>query len=145
MNANTTLNVLIVDDDELVRTALLQALISAGHNVRSVDGGLAALSEIDGQIPDLLLSDLNMPGLSGFELLATVRRRYPGIYVIAMSGSHFPDGVPTGVLADEFHEKKHGAGPLVQRVADLVRQGQSYNTRVRRRPANPRRPDSAAL
>jgi CheY-like chemotaxis protein len=109
--SDTTLRVLIVDDDALVRTALLQALIYAGYNVKSVDGGLAALAEIDREIPDLLLSDLNMPELSGLELLAEVRHRYPGIHVIAMSEAHFGESVPPGVFADTFYEKSRGVGP----------------------------------
>jgi CheY-like chemotaxis protein len=96
------LRVLIVDDDALLRMSLLHTLTHAGHKVRSADSGLAALAEIGREIPDLLLSDLNMPGLSGFELLSVVRRRFPAIQVIAMSGAFFGDGVPPGVFADAF-------------------------------------------
>src|ERR1035437_9672830 len=92
--SNTILNVLVVDVDALLRMSVLQTLTRAGYNVRSVDGGHAALSEIDRETPDLLLSDLNMPGLSGFELLSVVRRRFPAIQVIAMSEAYFGDALP---------------------------------------------------
>lgn len=125
MNPETRLRILIVDDDDLLRMSLLQALTLAGYDARSVDGGHAALSEIDRETPDLLLSDLNMPGLSGFELLSVVRRRFPAVNVIAMSGAYFGDGVPPGVLADAFYEKGRGVDSLMRMVADVAGCGQS--------------------
>ena len=134
--SDTSLNVLIVDDDALLRMSLLQMLTYAGYKVRSVDGGHAALSEIDRETPDLLLSDLNMPGLSGFELLAVVRRRFPDIQVIAMSGAYFGDSVPPGVFADAFYEKGRGVGSLMQMVADVAGCGRSLDTPDNRHPAD---------
>jgi CheY-like chemotaxis protein len=63
-----------------------------------------------------LLSDLNMPGMSGFELLSVVRRRIPRIYVIATSGAFSGEGVPHGIAADAFHEKATGLESLFQLV-----------------------------
>jgi CheY-like chemotaxis protein len=130
------LTVLIVDDDTFVRTFLRHAFTSAGYEVRSADSGVAALSEIDRQIPDILLSDLNMPGMSGFELLAEVRHRFPAIHLIAMSGAYFGDGVPAGVCADVFHEKARGVGPLLQLVADFVSGGEFTDKSNRQQNAN---------
>ncbi len=118
------LTVLIVDDDTLLQTFLGQVFTCAGYAVRCADSGAAALSEIDREMPDFLLSDLNMPGLSGFELLVEVRHRYPAIHVVAMSGTYFGDGVPAGVCADVFHEKAKGVDPLLQMVADLAGRGE---------------------
>lgn len=130
------LSVLIVDDDASLRISLCQTLTHAGYDVRSVDGGSAALSEIDRQTPDLLLSDLQMPGLSGFELLSVVRRRFPDIQVIAMSGTRFGDSVPPGVFADAFYEKGRGVACLMQMVADIARWHRSVDTQNRQRPAD---------
>ena len=58
--------------------------------------GLSALIEIREEVPDILLSDLNMPAMSGFELLSVVRRRFPAIYVIAMSGMFTESPDPSG-------------------------------------------------
>jgi CheY-like chemotaxis protein len=127
--------VLIVDDDALLRMSLLQTLTHAGYKVRSADGGHAALSEIDRETPDLLLSDLNMPGLSGFELLSIVRRRFPAIQVIAMSGAYFGDSVPTGVFADAFYEKGRGVRSLMEIVADVAGCDRPLNTSNSRHPA----------
>jgi DNA-binding NtrC family response regulator len=117
---STTPTVLIVDDDELLRVSLSQILGCSGYSVRSADGAIAALSEIGQDIPHILLSDLNMPGLSGFELLSIVRRRFPGIHVIAMSGAYSGDGVPPGVAADAFYEKGRGVRALMQIVDGIA-------------------------
>ena len=130
------MTVLIVDDDMFLQTFLGRAFIRAGYEVRSADDGAAALSEIDRQIPDILLSDLNMPGMSGFELLAEVRHRFPAIHVIAMSGAHFGDGVPAGVCADKFHEKARGVVPLLELVADFASVGEFPDKSNSRQPAN---------
>jgi DNA-binding NtrC family response regulator len=134
--SDTSLNVLVVDDDALIRMSLLQTLTHAGYNVRSVDGGYAALSEINRETPDLLLSDLNMPGLSGFELLSVVRQRFPAIQVIAMSGAYYGDNVPPGVFADAFYEKGRGVGSLMQMVADVAGCGRSLHTPDIRHPTD---------
>lgn len=130
MMSNTSLNVLIVDDNTLLRMSLLQTLTVAGYKVRSVDGGHAALAEIGREAPDLLLSDLNMPGLSGFELLSVVRRRFPAIQVIAMSGSYFGDDVPAGVFADAFYEKSRGIRSLMQIMTEVAGYGRSLDTLI---------------
>jgi CheY-like chemotaxis protein len=77
---------LIVDDEVSIRTSLSLIFTGSGHSVRSSADGFSALFEIRQELPDIILSDLNMPGMSGFELLSVVRRRFPAIQVIAMSG-----------------------------------------------------------
>ena len=89
-------SILIVEDEESVRTSLAMVLSALGHRVRSASDGLTALIEMRQEIPDILLSDLNMPGMSGFELLSVVRRRFPAVRVIAMSGAFSGDQVPSG-------------------------------------------------
>lgn len=74
---------LIVDDDLQVRTLLSVILTKSGHRVCSAEDGFSALAEMRKEIPDIILSDLNMPGMSGFELLSVVRRRFPAIRVVA--------------------------------------------------------------
>lgn len=90
------ISILIVEDEESVRTSLAMVLSALGHRVRSASDGLAALIEMRQEAPDILLSDLNMPGMSGFELLSVVRRRFPAVRVIAMSGAFSGDGFLRG-------------------------------------------------
>jgi CheY-like chemotaxis protein len=87
-----------------------------GHSVRSAEDGFSALVEIRQEIPDVVLSDLNMPGMSGFEFLSVVRRRFPGIHVIAMGGAGCGDAVQPRVATDAFYEKATSLGSLLQIV-----------------------------
>jgi len=68
---------LIVHDEPSTRMLLSHIFTELGHSVRSAEDGFSALFEIRQEIPDVILSDLNMPGISGFEFLSVVRRRFP--------------------------------------------------------------------
>jgi CheY-like chemotaxis protein len=107
---------LIVDDEPSTRMLLSHIFTELGHSVRSAEDGFSALFEIRQEVPDVILSDLNMPGMSGFEFLSVVRRRFPEIHVIAMSGAFSGDGVQPGVAADAFYEKATSLGSLLQIV-----------------------------
>lgn len=106
--------ILIVDDEPSIRRLLEEALSRSGYCVQSCAGGLSALSTIPQEIPDVLLSDLNMPGISGFELLAVVRQRFPEIKLVAMSGAYSGSSIPAGVVADAFYGKGSNLHALTQ-------------------------------
>jgi CheY-like chemotaxis protein len=101
-------NLLIVDDEPATRILLSQIFQQMGYEVRTANDGFSALEMIRSGEPDILLSDLNMPGMSGFELLSVVRRRLPSMYVIATSGAYSGVEVPRGIAADAFYEKATG-------------------------------------
>jgi DNA-binding NtrC family response regulator len=87
--------ILLCDDEESLCRSLGRILRAAGHEVVAVDGiaGQTLLQQ-PGQHFDLVLTDIRMPGVSGFEILATARSYAPGTPVIAMSGSaEIPDAV----------------------------------------------------
>jgi len=111
---NLKARMLIVDDEPATRSLLSQVFRGLGHQVRSAEDGFSALEQIRSEVPDVLLSDLNMPGMSGFELLSVVRRKVPGIYVIASSGAFSGTAVPQGVAADAFYPKATGLSGLFQ-------------------------------
>lgn len=110
-------HLLIVDDETDMRTLLGQIFSRLGYKVRVAEDGFRALEQLREQRPDILVSDLNMPHMSGFELLSVVRRRMPDIYVVAISGAFSGREVPTGIAADAFHEKSTG----VQNLLGLVK------------------------
>jgi len=116
--------ILIVDDDASVCLSMFYLLTEDGATVRMAENGLEALACIREQVPHVLLSDLKMPGMSGFELLAVVRCRFPQIHVIAMSGAFSGIGIPPGVTADAFYEK--GSNPrLLLKIVESMRQANS--------------------
>jgi CheY-like chemotaxis protein len=112
--SDTTARILIVDDDECIRTSMSLVLSEVGYHVSSAEDGFSALRKIRRESPEILLSDLNMPGMSGFELLSVVRRRFPAILVIAMSGAFCGNEVPSGVSADAFYQKGSRVSELLQ-------------------------------
>jgi CheY-like chemotaxis protein len=116
----TQTNLLIVDDDPSLRASLSQVFEQFGYEVRSAQDGFSALCEIRQRTPDILISDLNMPGMSGFELLSVVRRRFPVVQTVAMSGAFAGDGLQLGVAADAFYEKGAGLGYLIQIVKAMA-------------------------
>jgi CheY-like chemotaxis protein len=108
--------ILVVDDEPAIRFSLSQILISLGYEVRCAADGFSALIEFRQRVPHILLSDLDMPGMSGFELLSVVRRRFPSAHVIAMSGNVCGEAMPVGVAADAFHQKGSSLGSLLETV-----------------------------
>ena len=117
------IEILVVDDDATVRDSILMLLRSTGkYNVHIAVHGFDALLQLKRTVPSVMISDLNMPQMSGFELLSVVRRRFPKISVIAMSGAyHSADAVPGGVIADAFYRKgQSGAEALLHMVSELV-------------------------
>jgi CheY-like chemotaxis protein len=101
--------ILIVDDDVAVRTTLSLLLKASGYKVSTAANGLEALALLKIGIPAILLSDLEMPQMSGFELLALVREQFPRLPIVAMSGEYeTPEAIPTGAVADAFYAKGHG-------------------------------------
>ena len=110
----TKIKLLIVDDEPSIRSSMSAVLAELGYEVRSAEDGYSALREMCREIPEIVLSDLNMPGMSGFELLFEVRHRFPEIHTIAMSGSFSGDEVPSGVAADAFYQKGSSMGSLLR-------------------------------
>jgi CheY-like chemotaxis protein len=111
---DTGRRLLIVDDEPSVRMSLSCVLKEIGYCVRTAEDGLSALAEMRREVPDILLSDLNMPCMSGFELLSVVRRRFPAMKTIAMSGAFCGDEVPSGLVADGFYQKGSSMGCLLR-------------------------------
>jgi CheY-like chemotaxis protein len=107
-------NLLVVDDDAALRMSLSHIFAAFGHRVRCAADGFSALSELRVGVPDVILSDLNMPGMSGFEFLSVVRRRFPTVKVIAMSSAFAVDDIPLGVAADAFYQKGSNLASLLQ-------------------------------
>jgi two-component system response regulator MprA len=67
--------ILVVDDNPAMRELLVATLVEGGYAVRGVADGLAALAILDGWAPDLVVTDVRMPGLDGPGLLAAIRAR----------------------------------------------------------------------
>ena len=120
MPSPTKTQILVVEDDQSVRESVAMSLMAAGYDVVAVEDGFRALSQLKKNLPDLMLSDLDMPGMSGFELLSVVRRRFPQISTVAMSGAYVGDEVPFSVIADGFFAKGGQSKNLLRTIQRLL-------------------------
>ena len=78
--------ILIVDDEENFRHVLKEILEFAGHEVLEANSGAQALEVYSSFRAELVMTDINMPGKDGIEIIMELRRDYPEVKIIAMSG-----------------------------------------------------------
>jgi DNA-binding response OmpR family regulator len=115
--------ILVVDDEPAIRESMAMFLTAAGYDVSTAEHGFDALLQLRSVTPDIIISDLNMPQMSGFEFLSVVRRRFPEVPVVAVSGAYESgDRIPGGVIADAFYAKgQHHPEELLRIVDELIR------------------------
>lgn len=103
--------ILVIDDDARIRESLSRVLAQGGARVEaaeSAEGGLAVFQELS---PDLVISDIRMPGMDGLELLETLKERAPEVDIVLMTAF---DDLPTIARA-----MKEGAADLLVKPLDL--------------------------
>ena len=81
------MRILVVDDDEDLRSCIQEFLRRRGYHVDVAENGLEAVKQLEHQEPHLVISDIQMPGMNGVELLRTTRDRFPDVPVILMTGN----------------------------------------------------------
>jgi two-component system, OmpR family, phosphate regulon response regulator PhoB len=125
---STGRQVLVVDDDEGVRTAVTWALQADGFEVLAVDNGLAAMDVIESTLPALVVLDLSLPGLGGLDILRrlraiesrTGRSRLP-IIVLSGRDSETDRIVGLDLGADDYLVKPFSPGELAASARSLLR------------------------
>jgi DNA-binding response OmpR family regulator len=114
--------VLLIDDDELTRSVVRDVLERAGHEVREATDGLGGLRELYAARPDLVILDVRMPGLDGWETLARIREvsEVPVLMLTARETElERVRGLQSG--ADDYVVKPFGTQELAARVQALLR------------------------
>jgi signal transduction histidine kinase/ActR/RegA family two-component response regulator len=96
--------ILLVEDDPATRTGLVEALRQAGAEVTAVESAAAALGAFERRRPDVLLSDIGLPGTDGYELMRQVRR------LQAPHGVRTPAAALTAYAGDDSHRRALSAG-----------------------------------
>ena len=79
--------VLIIDDEPLVRETVSRMVAGEGRRVLQAAGGFEGIKIVDAEHVDVVLCDFHMPEISGPETVIALRRKSPGLKIIAMSGS----------------------------------------------------------
>jgi len=82
----TTADILVIEDDTIMREAIADWLRGAGYIVRTAEDGDAGLACVNGDPPALVVTDVHMLGTSGAMVITELKRRYPEIPIIAISG-----------------------------------------------------------
>lgn len=114
--------VLLVDDDPSIRNLLARYLEKEGFETLQAEDGIDALVKLRDTLPKVIVTDLQMPRMSGWEFINVVRRRFPAIPIVALSGS-IPREFPVEVKPDRWFEKSMKRFPdLVQVISDLAQE-----------------------
>lgn len=114
-------SILLVDDEPNIRLVLGAILEREGFAVSTAEDGFAALRAIQQARPDLVITDLRMPNMNGFELLSVLRARFPELPTIAISGEFLTIDVTQGPIADAFFQKgNYAIADFLERVSQLV-------------------------
>jgi DNA-binding NtrC family response regulator len=79
--------VLVIDDEEQVRTLIREVLEGAGHEVMEAGNGREAMKLYEANPTNVVITDLVMPEQDGLEIIRELRRRFPAVKIIAVSGA----------------------------------------------------------
>jgi two-component system OmpR family response regulator len=109
--------ILVVEDDPHLREVITEVLSDEGYNVYEAMDGQRALERIESLVPDLILSDIRMPRLSGIELAERLKQRRHPIPIVLMSTSN---NAPAGD-GPPFLAKPFALDDLVALVARILR------------------------
>ncbi|MEO6798083.1 MAG: response regulator transcription factor [Candidatus Dormibacter sp.] len=117
--------VLIVEDDAPLRDALLEAVGEGGFEGRAVRDGAAAVVAIDGGPWDVILLDIGLPFVSGWQVLNQLSdRRVPSVIIISARGDERDKVRALDMGADDYLAKPFGAEELLARIRAVLRRGQ---------------------
>lgn len=121
--------VLIVDHDDAFRTSTAELLGALGYATLQLDSGREALSVVAAERPALVILDVELPGMNGYEICREVRDRYGNTIRIAFVSGERVDSVDrsTGFLVggDDYIVKPVEAGELAARVRRLLERPQA--------------------
>lgn len=131
---------LIADDDRVIRELCREVLEAETFRVLTAANGQEALALAEAWIPDVLVTDVVMPSLDGFGLVRALRRLYPEVPVIIITGDDEYGGRPIEAVAAEHGAVATFAKPFdVAELEAAVRSAVPYLTAARLRvPANGR-------
>lgn len=123
--------VLIAEDDRELRQLFSHVLIKNGYAVKGVSNGQEALDVMDGNYYDLIISDIMMPVMDGYEFVRQLRGAGNNIPVLMITAKDAFDDMRTGILsgADDYMVKPVNVNEMVLRVGALLRRAQMINDR----------------
>ncbi|MBR2789507.1 MAG: response regulator transcription factor [Eggerthellaceae bacterium] len=114
---------MLIDDDESMRTLMRQLFLTAGYRFCAASSGAAGLAMLESERPDLLLLDVMMPGLDGYEVCRRVREQGRRVPIIFLTAKGDIVDMKTGYRAggDDYVVKPFNNEELLLRVDALIR------------------------
>lgn len=121
---NDKANILIVDDEEVVRLSHLRSLESTDYNTRVAEGGRKAITEMEQYPSDVVLLDLRMPDLDGMDVLKVIKQRWPDSEVVVITGYPCIDSAKQAVKlgACNYLTKPVGPNDVIKAANDAMNQ-----------------------
>lgn len=125
------LNILVAEDDTDQRLLISKTLLNEGYSVKSVSNGKEALEEMDHAFYDLIISDIMMPEMDGYELVRTLREANMTTPVMMITARDAFDDMRHGFLSgtDDYMIKPINLQEMVLRVQALLRRAQMISER----------------
>ncbi len=132
---NDKANILIVDDEEVVRHSHLRSLESTDCNARAAEDGKEALQVMEQHPFDVILLDLRMPGLDGMDVLKTIKQRWPDSEVVVITGYPSIESAKQAVRLGAFNYLTKPVGPdeIIKAANDAMTQKRWAMRSVRKR------------
>ncbi|HHO49775.1 MAG TPA: response regulator transcription factor [Deltaproteobacteria bacterium] len=126
-------DILVVEDDNTIAMGLVAALEHERFEVRHVDNGEDAVAAVRERTPDLVISDIMLPGIDGLQVMRTVKQEFPGVPVIMLTARTDEIDRVMGLEmgADDYVTKPFSVREVIARV----------KARLRERSSEPRTPD----
>jgi len=112
--------ILLADGNESLLVKLAARLTGENYDVRTARDGFEALALMHEGVPDLIVSDLKMNNMSGFELFSIVRQRFPGIAVIAYSSEFLTAGNPSPICDKHIEKGRDSMPELLDTIRELL-------------------------
>ena len=120
-------DILVIDDDEMMVEIISDILLDEGYSVRSAPDGFRGLEEVGRGPPALVVLDMNMPGMDGYEVASRLRRHHGshGMRILAVTGDISKAAAEAARASgcDALVTKPIDPDELVSRVAELVLAG----------------------
>ncbi len=125
------LKILIAEDDREVRKLFAHVLLKNGYSVREVSNGADALAAMDAEYFDLIISDIMMPHVDGYEFVRQLRSAGNNIPILMITAKDHFDDMRRGLLsgADDYMVKPINIDEMVLRVQVLLRRAQMIHER----------------
>ncbi len=125
------LKILIAEDDRELRHLFSHVLLKNGYTVKGVSNGLEALEALEADFYDLLITDVMMPKMNGFELLERLREQQIKLPALIITAKDSFDDMRRGFLSgsDDYMVKPINVNEMLLRVGALLRRARMVNER----------------